>query len=64
MVNSNYLKLNIVKLTPQNKKNFYGKGKPTLFNYLVYRGKKIRGFKTLAELNKMLGTKYKSSSFK
>mgnify|MGYP003145911316 CR=1 FL=1 len=59
-----HLKLKIIKLTPKNKANFFGKNKPTKFNYIVYRGNKVRGFKTLGELNRMLGTRYKVGSFK
>ena len=62
--NFEQLKLNIIKLKPNAKLNFYGKGKPTKFNYVVYRGNKVRGFVNLADLNKMLGTKYKAGSFK
>ena len=64
MGNLDHLKLNIIKLYPKDKKDFFGKGQPTRFNYIVHRGKKARGYTTLGQLNKMLGTKYKVRSFK
>ena len=34
------------------------------FNYALQQGKKIKGFKNLSEINKILGVKYSPESFK